>query len=63
MEPVLSSNQNPAEIIDHACDDNIINLVNIEEEADVAYIHAINETNDIYMNDDGNYIHKYYAPF
>ena len=26
-------------------------------------IHSINATNDIYMNDDDNFIHKYYAPF
>ena len=30
---------------------------------DVTSIHSINETNDISMNDDDNYIHKYYAPF
>ena len=24
---------------------------------------SINETNDTSMNDDGNFIHKYYAPF
>ena len=26
-------------------------------------IHSINETNDIDMNDDDNFIHKCYAPF
>ena len=26
-------------------------------------IHSINATNDIYMNDDNNFIHKYYVPF
>ena len=26
-------------------------------------INAINETNEISMNDDDNYIHKYYATF
>ena len=30
---------------------------------DVISIHSINETNHISMNDDNNYIHKYYAPF
>ena len=29
----------------------------------VASIHSINATNDIYMNDDENFIHKYYALF
>ena len=26
-------------------------------------IHSINTTNDIDMNDNDNFIHKYYAPF
>ena len=49
-----------AEIIDHVCDDSGINLVNTEEEADVIYISSKNRTNDIYMNYDGNYLHKFY---
>ena len=50
-------------MIDHTCDDNGINLLNTEEEADVTSIQSINGTNDIYMNDDEIFIHKYYAPF
>ena len=30
---------------------------------DFTYIHFINATNAIYMNDNDNFIHKYYAPF
>ena len=30
---------------------------------DVTSIHYINATNEISMNYDDNYIHKYYAPF
>ena len=30
---------------------------------DVTYIHSINETNGISINDNENCIHKYYAPF
>ena len=30
---------------------------------DVTYIHSINENNNVSMNDDDNYIHKYYATF
>ena len=59
----ISSHQNSKEIIEHACDNNGINLVNTQEEAGVTCIHAINETNDISVNDDDNYIQKYYAPF
>ena len=51
------------EIIDHVCDDSGINLVNTEEESDVIYISSTNRTNDIYMNYDGNYLHKSYPPF
>ena len=29
----------------------------------VASIQSMNETNGISMNEDGNFIHKYYAPF
>ena len=53
--------KNPSEIIDHICDDNGINLVNTEEESDITSINSINATNDISMNDDDNYIHKYYT--
>ena len=59
----ISSHQNSAEIIDHKCDDNGFNLLNTEEEAGVTSINSINGNNDISMNDDKNYIHKYYAPF
>ena len=59
----ISSHRNPAEVIDHTCDDNGSNLLNIEEEADLSSIHSINATNDISMNYDDNLIHKYYAPF
>ena len=59
----IPSHQNSAEIIDNTCDDNGINLPNTQEEADVTPIHSINITNDIYMNDDENVTHKYYAPF
>ena len=59
----MLSHQNPEEIIYHTCNDNGINLLNTREEADVISIHSINSTNDISMNDDDNYIHKYYAPF
>ena len=57
------SHQNTVQIIDHTLDDNRLTLVNTEEEVDVASIHSINITNDIYMNDDDNYIHKYYLPY
>ena len=45
------------------CDENEKNLLNTEEEVDVTYIHSVNTTNDISMNYDENFIHKYYAPF
>ena len=35
----------------------------IEEKAYVASIHYINATNGIFINDDDNYMHKYYAPY
>ena len=59
----ISSHKNSVEIFHHTCYDNGINLVNKEEEADFTSIHYINANNDIYMNDDDNYIHKYFAPF
>ena len=49
--------------MDHTFDENGNNVLNIEEEADVASIHYINATNDISTNNDENYMHKYYAPF
>ena len=52
-----------AKRIDHVCDDIGINLVNTEEEANVISISSTNRTNDIYMNYDGNYLHKSYPPF
>ena len=54
---------NPVEIIDHACDESGINLLNSQKKVDFTCIHSSNETNKISMNDDKNYIHKYYAPF
>ena len=54
----ISSHQNIAEVIDHTCDDNGINLINTQEEADVKNINYINATNDTSMNDDENFIHK-----
>ena len=59
----ISSHQSLSEVIDHTCDDNVMFLLNTEEEADVTPIHYMNATNDISMNDDDNFIHKYYAPF
>ena len=47
----------------HTCDENVNNAINIGEEEDFTYIHYINATNDLYMNDDYNCMHKYYAPF
>ena len=59
----ISSHQNSAELICHTCDDNGINLLNTEEDADVTIINSINATNYISMNYDDNFINKYYAPF
>ena len=59
----IASHQNSTGVIDHTCDDNVINLLNTEEEADVTSIQYINETNDISMNYDENVIHRYYVPF
>ena len=59
----MSYRQNSVEVIDHTCDDNVNHLINAEEEAFVTSIHSINVTNYIYMNNDDNFIHKYYAPF
>ena len=64
MSEEISSRQNLAEIIYHACDASRINLFNTEEEeADVICIYSTNETNDIYMNNYGistNNIYHYY---
>ena len=59
----ISSHKNPAEINDHICDENGMNLVNTEEESDVTPIHYIKATNYISMNDDDTYINKYYSQF
>ena len=59
----LAYHQNSTGAIAHTCDDNIINLVNEEEEQDFKSIQSISVTNDISMNDDETFIHKYYAPF
>ena len=50
-------------MIDYTCDDNGINLLNTKEEAGVTSIHYINGSNDISMNDDENFIRKYYTQF
>ena len=49
--------------MDHTCEENGNNVLNIEEEADVTPVHSTDATNEISMNDDENYMHKYYAPF
>ena len=59
----VSSHQNSAEVIYHTCDYNEINLLYIQKEACITSIYSINATNDISMNNDNNFIHKYYAPF
>ena len=59
----IPCHQNSADLIDHTCADTRNNLLNIEEELDVTFIHYINESTDIYMNEDDNFIHKYYASF
>ena len=50
-------------MIDHTCDNNGINLLNTEEDVDITSVQSINGNNDISMNNDENFIHKYYAPF
>ena len=59
----ISSHKNSAEVIDHTCNDDGINLLNKEEELDGTYIHSINATNDIFTNNYDNHTHKYYATF
>ena len=49
--------------MDYTCDDNGNNVLNIEEKEDSTSIHYINATNDISVNGDNNYTHKYYVPF
>ena len=55
--------KNSTKIDGYARDKNGINSVNTEEEVDVTCTHAINETNNMSINDNSNYTHKYYAPF
>ena len=38
--------------MDHKCDENGNNVLNIVKEADVTSIHSINATNDISTNDE-----------
>ena len=59
----ISSHQNSAEVIDCTCDDNGINLLNTIEKVYATSIHSIDSTNDISMNYNDNFVHKYYAQF
>ena len=59
----ISCHKNSSEVIVHTCDDNGNYVLNIEEEADVTYIHSINANNDLSMNDYDNFMHKHYAQF
>ena len=59
----MSSNHNSIGVIDHTCDENVINLLNTEEEAYFTSIKSVNGTNDMSMNDYEKCIHKCYAPF
>ena len=60
-----SSRQNLAEIIDYACNDSGIYLVNTREEVYSTCINSTNKTNDISMNDDDkfsiNIMHNFYC--
>ena len=58
-----ASHQNSTGVIAHTCDDNGINLLNTEEETDIISIQSINGINDISINNDEHFIHKYYVPF
>ena len=49
--------------MDHKFDDNVNNVLNIEEEADITSIDSINWTNDIYIKNYENYMNKYCATF
>ena len=53
--------QNSSVLIHHTCEENGINLLNAEEEVDATSIKSMNGTNDICMNYNENFIHKYYA--
>ena len=44
--------------MDHTCDENENNVLNIEEEADVSPVHSTDATNEISMNDDDNDIYS-----
>ena len=59
----ISCHQEATKVLDHKCYDNGNNVLNIEKEAIVTSIHYINTINEIYMNYDGNYMHKYYELF
>ena len=59
----ISCHQNPEEVFQHACDNNGNNFLNIKEEVYVVYIHSINATNNISINEYDNFIHKYFAQF
>ena len=59
----IASHNNSTVLIDHTRDDNGINLLNTEEESDVTSIQYISGTNGISINEDENFIHKYYVPF
>ena len=48
----IATHQNSTGVIDHSCDDNVINLINREEEADATSIQSINWTNDTCITDD-----------
>ena len=54
----IASNKNSTVVIDHKYDENGINLLNTEEEADVTYIQYINGTNGISTSDDKNFRSK-----
>ena len=58
----ISSYQNSSEVLHHTCDENDKKL-NKEEEAYVTPINSINATDDISMNYDDNFTHKYYVIF
>ena len=48
--------------MDHTCDENGNIVLNVEK-TDITYIHSINSTNNVSMNEDDKYNYKYYAPF
>ena len=59
----IEYHNNSTGVIDHTFDGNWINLLNTEEESNITSIQSINGNNYISMNDNENFIHKYYAPF